>query len=244
MNSNINTTETVGQIVARNYNTANVFEKYSIDFCCGGNKTLQTVCAEKQLKFDTLYGEIEEAAIKQVAPSQNANNWSLPFLTEFISQTHHRYIKESIPVLLKYTQKIASVHGKNHPELITIAHLFNQLSQDLLQHMEKEETILFPYISKLHEAYLNQTPVQPTPFGQSNNPIQVMEQEHETAGEMLHQIRELSQNYTLPPDACNTYGVTYARLQEFETDLHRHVHLENNILFPKTKALEISVLEQ
>ena len=240
MNHLVNFTETVGQIVARNYNTATVFEKYNIDFCCGGKKTLQTVCTEKQLNFDTLYHEVEEAANRQVPPSQNAANWSLPFLTEYIVETHHRYVQDSIPVLLKYTQKIASVHGKNHPELIEVARLFAELAQDLLQHMKKEEIVLFPHINKL--ATSNKA-IPAAAFGSVNNPIMAMEQEHETAGNLLHQIRTLTNNYTLPNDACNTYGVTFARLQEFEADLHRHVHLENNILFPKTKQLEQTLAE-
>ncbi|OWY20765.1 iron-sulfur cluster repair di-iron protein [Sphingobacteriales bacterium UPWRP_1] len=236
MNHLISPSETVGQIVARNFNTATVFEKYNIDFCCGGKKTLQTVCAEQHLNFDTLYLEVEEAANRQVPPSQNAAYWSLTFLTEYIVHTHHRYVQESIPVLLKYTAKIASVHGKNHPELIEVARLFAELAQDLLQHMKKEEIILFPYINDLADG--NNMSIPSTTFGSVNSPIMVMEQEHETAGNLMHQIRTLTHNYTLPDDACNTYGVTFARLQEFETDLHRHVHLENNILFPKTKQLE------
>ncbi|PSJ77133.1 iron-sulfur cluster repair di-iron protein [Sphingobacteriales bacterium UPWRP_1] len=235
MNHLISPTETVGQIVARNYNTATVFEKYNIDFCCGGKKTLQTVCAEQQLNFETLYQEVEEAANRQVPPSQNAANWSLPFLTEYIVHTHHHYVQEAIPVLLKYTNKIASVHGKNHPELVEVARLFAKLAEDLLQHMNKEEFILFPYINKLATG---NTTLPDASFGSAASPIRVMEQEHETAGNLMHQIRTLTHNYTLPNDACNTYGVTFARLQEFEADLHRHVHLENNILFPKTKQLE------
>lgn len=230
--------ETVGEIVARNFNTAAVFEKYGIDFCCGGKKDMQTACAEHNLNYETVCREVEEAANTLLPSSQNANNWALPFLTAFITQTHHQYVNDSIPVLLKYTQKIASVHGKNHPELITVAQLFITLSDELLQHMQKEEQVLFPYINNLYSAYQNKAMPPNAQFGTVANPLRVLENEHEIAGNLMQQIKDLTQNYTLPSDACNTYGVTFARLHEFETDLHRHVHLENNILFPKALALE------
>jgi regulator of cell morphogenesis and NO signaling len=150
--------------------------------------------------------------------------------------THHSYVKKYLPEIRGYAAKVAKVHGGAHPELATIQTLVETLNAELLGHLHKEEAILFPFIKRLVKVEPGQNAF--SPFGTIQNPISVMELEHETAGGILEKIRALTNNYTLPADACASYSLLYRMLDEFENDLHTHVHLENNILFPKALALE------
>lgn len=234
---------TVGEIVSENYQAAAVFEKHQIDYCCGGKKTLDVVCRERQLDMSQLLKEIEETtAFIQMPPSQNAAKWNLSFLINYIVETHHQYVKEAIPTLVRYTQKIASVHGKNHPELIEVQNRFKTLSTELSAHLQKEEQVLFPYINRLLQAKAKHATPDKPGFETIENPLRVLEHEHDSAGALMLEIRQLCNNYFPPADACTTYKVALSKLREFETDLHLHVHLENNILFLKAQVLENELL--
>ncbi len=170
--------------------------------------------------------------------SVRQDEWGLDFMIDYIVNTHHEYVRKMIPVLSAHTEKIASVHGERHPELIEIAKKFSVVYKELKQHMFKEEQILFPYIKQIVNAAVNGTKFEPPYFGSVANPIKMMEIEHQNAGDELFGIRDLSNNYSVPDDACNTYRICLLELKEFEEDLHKHIHLENNILFPKAIKLE------
>jgi regulator of cell morphogenesis and NO signaling len=234
--------ETIGELVAKDYRKAEVFKKYGIDFCCGGKKTVARVCNEKGLDQAQVEQDLQALAETPVARTQNFAAWDLSFLADFIENTHHTYVRETLPALTVYTTKIARVHGDNHPELHAIAKHFAAVASELTAHMPKEERILFPYIRQLNEAGKAGTLVAPAAFGTIQNPINMMEMEHEAAGNSMEAIRELTHNYTLPADACTTYQLAFAKLQEFEADLFQHIHLENNILFPKAVELEKKVV--
>lgn len=230
--------KTIGEMVVENYRKADVFKKFGLDFCCGGKKTINQVCTEKGIDLTQLEKELALVDNQQILPSQDFNSWNLAFLIDYIVNTHHRYVAKSIPVLFEYLKKVAKVHGDGNPETKEILNHFMVISDELNRHMMKEENILFPYIKQLSIASERNLKVDPPPFGTVENPIRMMEMEHETAGDLLEKIREISSNYTPPEYACNTFRVSYAKLKEFEDDLHQHIHLENNILFPKAIQLE------
>ena len=229
--------KTVGEIVAANYKAADVFKKYGIDFCCGGGVGLSEICRRKSINLSDLENDLELLS-NQKETSHDFNRWSLDFLMDYIVNQHHSYVTENIPLIIQYSDKVARVHGENHPETVEINELFHEVSAELKNHMHKEERILFPYIKQMVKAEKNEKPFPQAPFGTVDNPIRMMENEHETAGDIFKRIAAISDNYTPPLAACNTYRVLYAKLQEFESDLHKHVHLENNILFPKASKLE------
>lgn len=228
----------VGELVAEDYRMAEVFKKFGIDFCCGGKRTVKEACERKGVDYATLRSELAQVGGKECKTAENFNEWGLDLLAEYIVQKHHAYVKKNIPLLLEFSEKVATVHGNANPEVVQIASLFRQVADEMQMHMMKEERGLFPYIKDLVSAK-NQgiRPARPH-FGTIRNPVNMMEAEHDTAGNLLKQISELSNNYTPPVYACNTYRVEYHKLKEFEDDLHQHVHLENNILFPKAIELE------
>lgn len=230
--------KTIGQLVAHDFRTAAVFKKHKIDFCCKGNRSLVDVAREKGMSVDELEKELEEVQQKVSQTNIDANSWPLDLLTDYIEKKHHRYVESTIPELKQYLEKLCKVHGAKHPELLAIRDHFNASSDELTMHMKKEELILFPWIRKIVQAQLSGTSPGRPPFGSVRNPIAAMMQEHDNEGERFRQIAALSKNYTPPADACNTYKVTFSILEEFEEDLHRHIHLENNILFPKAEKLE------
>ncbi|QCR24986.1 iron-sulfur cluster repair di-iron protein [Pontibacter sp. SGAir0037] len=235
--------ETVGELVAKDFRKAQVFKKFGIDFCCGGKKSVAQVCEEKGINQTALEQELKSLPETTAGRDENFDSWELGFLADYIVNVHHKYVREALPALYEYTTKIARVHGNRHPELLEIAKHFVNVANELEAHMPKEERVLFPYIKQLDEAKKNGQSIDRPAFGSIQNPINMMEMEHEAAGDELEAIRELSQNFTLPADACATYQVAFAKLQEFESDLHRHIHLENNILFPKALELEKEVLK-
>ncbi|MBL7902757.1 MAG: iron-sulfur cluster repair di-iron protein [Bacteroidia bacterium] len=235
------TENTIGQEVAENYRKAEVFKKYNIDFCCGGNKTLSSVCRQKNLNYTEIRSELTKVEGQAGTASQNFQTWDAGFLADYIVHTHHRYVKSAIPLLIEYTNKVARVHGQEHPELIDIATLFAEAAEELTAHMYKEEQVLFPYIKQLSTNHANPEFRHFPAFSSAQQPIRMMELEHETVGELFKSIRILTDNYTPPAEACATYRVSFAKLNEFEEDLHQHIHLENNILFPKCINLEIAV---
>jgi len=234
--------ETIGELVAKDYRKAEVFKKYGLDFCCGGKKSVARACREKGISPAQVEQELNALTETPLSRAQNFAAWDLNFLADYIENNHHTYVREALPALTEYTTKIARVHGEWHPELREIARHFAAVASELNAHMPKEERVLFPYIRRLNEAEKVGASVVRPGFGSIQNPINMMEMEHEAAGNSMEAIRELSNNYTLPAYACTTYRLAFAKLQEFEADLHQHIHLENNILFPKAVALEQKVL--
>jgi len=229
---------TIGEMVVADYRKAEVFRKYGIDYCCGGKKPLEEACTKKGLDSQALQKELDVLDLLPSKPQQDYENWSLDDLADYIVEHHHRYVADSVPILYELTNKVARVHGERHPELVKIAQHFDAVAQELQMHMLKEERVLFPYIQQMAIARREGKPIPAPVFGSVANPIQKMEAEHESAGGNLEQIRLLSSDFTPPIDACTSYRVLYAKLNEFEQDLHQHVHLENNLLFPKAIAME------
>ena len=235
-------TSTIKEIVTNDYRTAAVFEKYSLDFCCGGGKTIEQACREKSVNPTTIFDELKNTLSDPSGDESRFMAMGIDELIDHIVHTHHGYVRNALPPLLTHTQKVATVHGERHPEVIEIARRFAAVAQDLQNHMMKEERILFPYIKTLVQAKKMNVPAEPPQFGSARNPIRMMEAEHQSAGNEMYEIRSLSASYTPPADACTTFKVSYLELKQFELDLHNHVHLENNILFPKAVALEQQVL--
>jgi regulator of cell morphogenesis and NO signaling len=232
--------QTLASIVKANHRTVPVLEKYKLDFCCKGKRTLSEACRENNL--------ITESVIQELLQTQDGEkNAHTPFeemtaeqLINFIVTHHHFYVKQSVPQIFHHVQKVAAKHGDRFPYMIHAAQLFAEVADDLISHMQKEEMILFPRIKQLEETFANGE-------GAKGNesfilaPINVMEEEHEHAGNLLAEIRTLTNDYTAPADACTTFRITLAELKEFEEDLHKHVHLENNILFPLAEKMLQSV---
>lgn len=236
------TDKTIGEFVAADFRTAAVFSKYGIDFCCKGYKSITEVCQAKGLDENLVLEEIESISHSNGGDGINFKSWPLDLLIDYIEKTHHRYVEEKIPVLVQFLNKLANVHGNRHPELFEIQKLFSESANDLTQHMKKEELILFPYIKNMISVKKSNEQINQPPFGTVLNPIQMMKHEHDNEGERFRKIKELTNDYTPPQDACNTYKVTFAMLNEFEQDLHKHIHLENNILFPSAENLEQKLL--
>ena len=232
------TLETIGEMVVRDYRKAQVFKKLGIDFCCGGKKTVEEVCKTKGLDVDLVKAELDSVSAEVEPTGNDYDNWKLDFLVDYIVNTHHQYVITSIPFIAELANKVSSVHGQHHPEVVQVAEIFNRLSKDLSLHLVKEETIVFPFIKGLILDEKSGTKSQSAAFDSIQTPTQMMEVEHEQAGEDMAEIRSITDNYTLPADACTSYRVLYQKLQQFENDLFNHVHLENNILFPKAIALE------
>lgn len=225
----------VGSIVAGNFRTAKIFTDYGIDFCCKGGVKLSDACEKKGVNLDKISAELEQVVKQQ--DETHYQDFGMSDLVDHIVGVHHKYVEATIPSLKFYLDKIAKVHGDNHPELLEIRDEFFNTADALTTHMKKEEFVLFPYIKAMESAKTNHFPLSPAHFGDIENPISMMEEEHETEGDRFRKISELSNNYTPPSDGCQTYKVAFAMLQEFEKDLHTHIHLENNILFPEAKVV-------
>jgi len=229
--------KTVAQYVTENIKTAHIFKKHGIDFCCGGAITVEKACIKNNVDQDALEKELSEIdKVRDII--EDYDKWDLKFLIIYIENVHHTYVRENLPLISQYVNKVAKVHGHHYKEVVEINQLFHDVANELLAHMQKEEQILFPFIKQLAEANKEgRTGITP-PFGTVNNPIRMMESEHESAGNIFKEIDRLSNHYTPPPEACNTFRALYAKLEEFEQDLHKHIHLENNILHPKAIKLE------
>jgi regulator of cell morphogenesis and NO signaling len=232
-----NESQTVGEIVAENYRNAVVFKKYNIDFCCGGGRSLEKSCESKGIDISEIKEELKKVDQLGVDEGQDFESLSLNHLIDHIIEKHHNYVKNSIPVVNEYAQKVKNVHGENKAYVIDIADHFQALSDELTSHMFKEENILFPFIREMEMANEKGESIQP-PFGTVQNPISMMMQEHENAGDELKEINQLTESFTPTADACATHRVLYGLLKDFENDLMMHIHLENNILFPKAIAME------
>lgn len=223
---NITSQTTIGEVVKDNFRTAGVFEKYNLDFCCGGKKLLSVVCKEKGVNENELRNAL--TSVKDEYDSNKINLWSLSFLCDYIIENHHKYLKNYFPQINTHINKVVNAHGERLPYLNSLKELFIEIQCDLISHMEKEEKILFPYIKHIEESNSHSVP----PFGKIETPIRVMIREHEEAGEGIEKLKELTNNFTPPENACATFKTTYAELEEFYKDLKVHIHLENNILFP------------
>jgi regulator of cell morphogenesis and NO signaling len=228
----------IGQLVADDYRMASVFQKHNIDFCCNGNRTIEQACTENSLNSDKLVSDLEKILSEESNQNLKYDTWPIHFLSQYIEQKHHKYVDTQIPIIKGYLKKIIAAHGNRHPELHDILELFEGTAAELTVHMKREELVLFPQVRKMYDTHLKGKELVEPPFGSFDNPISAMMKEHTDEGERFRQIRALSKDYTPPADGCNTYKVTFKLLEEFEKDLHLHIHLENNILFPKAIDLE------
>ena len=229
--------KSIGEIVAADFRTATVFKKHDIDFCCGGKESLKTICTKKALDLDTILGELKTVQSEPADRSQNYSAWSLSFLADYIVNTHHAYLKENDEQITAYARKIAAVHGAHHPEVIKISAIFDKITTDMAAHLKEEEEVFFPAIKRIDTAKTNRTAPEDEDLDTIRVSLGKLLLEHEKIGDAVHEIRHLANGYFIPDDVCNTFVVTYQKLKEFEDDLHKHVHLENNILFLKAAQL-------
>ncbi len=229
----ITATKTVRELAVEIPNATRVFEKLGIDYCCGGQKPLEEACAGVHLSIDVVLRALEQNASPAEAPVRDWNSEPLNELVDHIVDKHHAYVKSEVPRLRALLAKVVGVHGENHPELGEVQSSFSELAEELATHMMKEEKILFPYLKQMASGGCG-----PSCFGTVQNPIRMMMMEHDGAGDKLREMRQATADYTLPPDACFSYGTLFSALQEFEQDLHQHIHLENNILFPRAIEME------
>lgn len=233
----------VKDIVAENFHAAELFEKFGIDFCCKGNRPLQEALSEKKISNTNFLEELNKVNQSVSLENQNYADWDLNSLAQYIVNKHHNYVKNAIPIITAHLQKINNAHGKKYSYVSEVQNIFAGVAEEMISHMMKEERILFPLIKYLVETKKYNERPKTGGFGTIRNPIAQMESEHNSAGSAMEKIRTLTGNYFLPDDACATFQVTYNELDEFEKDLHKHVHLENNILFPGAITLEEELLK-
>ncbi len=231
--------KTIGEIVADDYRAAAIFENFGIDFCCKGNRTIEAACASKDVNPGVVRDTLDKLSdSNQATAFPDFASWPSDLLADYIEKKHHRYITETTPVLQQFLDKLCSVHGHRHPELLEIAREFNASAGELAMHMKKEELILFPYVRRMVTALNSNGKMDPAHFGSVATPVKVLMDEHTMEGDRFSKISELSDNYTPPADGCTTYKVAFQMLRDFEKDLHLHIHLENNLLFPQAEAME------
>jgi regulator of cell morphogenesis and NO signaling len=233
---------TIGEIVTENYRTASIFNNYNIDFCCKGNVPFSEACSNKNIDSEKLLNEVKTILNATSDSSLDYQNWQIDLLANHIEAKHHSYIVNKTPELINFLNKLCSVHGNNHPELFQVREMFSASAGELAKHMKKEELILFPYVRQMVLSQQKNEKLKTPHFGTVTNPIQMMMTEHTTEGDRFRMMEEITNNYTVPSDGCTTYKVTYSMLKEFQDDLHLHIHLENNILFPKAILMEEELL--
>jgi len=236
----INSETTVREVALQMPESTRLFEQLKIDYCCGGNQPLADACASAGIDIDSVMDMLGEMTHSNSSDTSalDFQDASLTELIEHILNTHHVFTKSEMDRLEVLAAKVISAHAENHPELIHLGELFKRLCGDLKPHMFKEEQVLFPYIVAMTEAVNQNRPGPFAPFVTVNNPVRMMMREHDTAGQILRELRELTSGYKVPPDACISYQTLYEALENFEKDLHQHIHLENNLLFPKALDLE------
>jgi regulator of cell morphogenesis and NO signaling len=232
-------TQTVGELAAAVPGATREFEKLGIDYCCGGSRTLGEACAEAKIPVEQALSRLQEGlATAQPKADRDWKDEPLADLIAHITGTHHVFVRQECPRIEALAAKVIAAHGKNHPEVLEVQKLFSALAGELSVHLMKEEQILFPYVIRLEEAAVAGEPAPPAMFGTVVNPVRMMMQEHDGAGDVLRQLRAIAKDYRVPAGACISYTALYEALQAFEADLHQHIHLENNILFPRAVALE------
>jgi len=227
---------TVRELAATNPGAARIFERFGIDYCCGGERSLAEACSAAKIAVEEVV-----RALEQTSAQQEERDWQAASLAELVGhivEKHHAYVRTEIPRLMALLAKVVRVHGQNHAELEKVEESFRALAEELSMHLLKEERMLFPYIVQLESAAKRGGRPVPAMFGTVQNPVRMMMMEHDSAGELLHKMRELTNGYIVPDGCCMSYKMLYRALPEFEADLHRHIHLENNILFPRAIALE------
>ncbi len=230
-------TLTLGEIVKRNYKAADILEKFSLDFCCMGHQNFYDACKTNNIEPSLVVHELQQIQ-DEMDDGVDFDSWPLDLLADYICNHHHTYVEKRTPLISGYLDKITEVHGTNHPELSEVRKLFLEIGGELTVHMKKEEFILFPFIKKLEQAKDTKSSVSSPLFGRIGNPVEMMMVDHAREGEKFRRIATLTNEYKVPADACNTFAITYQLLKDYEKDLHIHIHLENNILFPKAIALE------
>ncbi len=232
----VDVSKTVRELAVELPCATGVFEKLGIDYCCGGKRPLEEACELAGVPFEAVTGALAQAHADEARRQESRRDWSaapLADLIAYICEVHHGYVREESPRLRALLSKVVSKHGANHPELVRVQQVFESLASELAVHMMKEEHILFPFVVRMEEAVLSGEPVPPNMFGTVRNPIQAMVNEHDGAGDLLRQIRQETNDLRVPDDACTSYQTLYRQLTAFEADLHQHIHLENNILFPR-----------
>jgi regulator of cell morphogenesis and NO signaling len=232
----------VKDIALSNPAARQILEDAGLDYCCGGGNSLQEACLQADTSAEETLNRLHEN--NENASPDEANWMAAPLseLTRHIREKHHQYVREAVPRMQGLLEKVATKHEKNHPEIEDIRNLFTEVGKEMIMHMQKEEQILFPYIDALDRAANAHGSVEPPFFQTVKNPIYAMMKEHDAAGELVKQIRGLSSEYTPPVDACTSFKALYEGLKEFEADLHQHVHLENNILFPRAVEAEAATV--
>jgi len=232
----------VKDIALANSEARKILEDAGVDYCCGGEKSLHDACLHTDVPTAEILRRLHENTKFVGSDQENWTSSSLSKLTKHIREKHHKYVRESIPRIQTKLEKVMTKHGANHPEIADIQESFAEIGREMIMHMQKEEQILFPYIDLLERSVNAHSSVEPPFFQTVVNPIQAMMKDHDSAGELLRQIRKATGDYTAPADACTTFKALYQELREFEVDLHQHVHLENNILFPRAVEMEGAVV--
>jgi regulator of cell morphogenesis and NO signaling len=234
----INKSKTVGELAVEFPAATRVFEQAGIDYCCGGGESFEKACAAAGVAADEVVRMLEVSDQSPAQPEQAWQTQPLWALTSYIVTRHHSFTKAELARLDELLEKVRSVHGQNHPELVLLQGVFRDLKHEMTTHMQKEEMVLFPYIDQLDEAARQGKPKPVAFFGTVANPVRMMMMEHDAAGDMLKQMREVSHDFRVPPDGCISYSTVYQAIEAFEEDLHQHIHLENNILFPRALEME------
>lgn len=228
--------QTLASIVTEHHQTVPVLEKYNLDFCCKGKRTLAEACTEKGLSIEEIMQELEASSSNEKSNTMPFSEMSAEQLISYILIKHHFYLKQSMPIIADHLTKVAAKHGERFPNMVEVLQLFLHLKNEMVLHMQKEEVVLFPRVKEVESFYhfkqkkeLNSTYI--------SGPVGMMENEHDEAGEIMYKVKQLTNNYEIPEGACTTFKVVLAELKEFEEDLHQHVHLENNILFPLAEKM-------
>ncbi|MBA4602663.1 iron-sulfur cluster repair di-iron protein [Thermoactinomyces mirandus] len=225
-------TEKIGDIVSIFPGASNLFKQFQIDFCCGGNRELATVLRQMDLNGETFLAGLNEAYEKANRQAEQDTDWrnvSYADLISHVVNTHHAYLNNELPVLSQFVTKILRVHGRNHPELTSLHRVFHQLKMDLEQHLVSEEEVVFPLILEYEKTG------SVAALEKALQKIDELESEHDDAGDLLKEMRKITDRYTLPEGACRTYTLTFQKLEQLESDMFQHVHLENNIMFPRLR---------
>lgn len=232
------TNVSVAEVVLTYPNALTILNRHNIDYCCGGKRPFKEACEKKGLNADVLWSEIIHSKTNETSFHLRLSIWSIPLLIEYIIQNHHEYIREAVIQLPELLDKVCSVHGEDHIELLEIRDDFNDLAEELIAHMHKEEKVLFPALARISQDKSGHA----LSSHAMEAPIRVMEDEHESAGDLMKSIRQLTHQYTIPRDACPTLSLTYKKLEEFDQDLMQHIHIENNILFERVKGLQTNFM--